>query len=55
LHAQSWKERSMLRMTTMCGGRFRVDGCRHGTVHPVNNQLGNHGVGFQPETTLSKP
>lgn len=32
LRALSWQEPPVRRMTTLCGGRFRVDGCRHGLV-----------------------
>ena len=30
LRALSWKEPSLKKATRLCGGRFRVDGCRHG-------------------------
>ena len=32
LRATSWQEPPVKRMTQLCGGRFRVDGCQHGLV-----------------------
>lgn len=36
LRATSWQELSLRRVTQLCGGRFRVDGCQHGLFDHVS-------------------
>lgn len=45
LRALSWKEPSLRRIVQLCGGRFRVDGCRHGScdVHTGRSILKSYG------------
>ena len=33
LRARSWQIPEVQRITKLCGGRFRVDGCQHGMIH----------------------
>ena len=46
LRATSWQEPSLRRVTRLCGGRFRVDGCQHGLFDHVSKTLSQKSWGW---------